>query len=527
MYQKRRAIENVLVLALDLGAMFLAFVLAVFLRYGTFWWAEAEGNQSQQIIIMAILYTALHVVTNYYSAFFRRKNMEELVSILKEEAVFYILLLIVYFLIHSTNLLSRMMTIYLVILQTLFMFLFRVLFKHYMITNYRQGRFSRRLILITRRGSAVEIIRRLKASADWMSLLSGVILLDGAGDEAGDPADEGSAGFGKDGVRDPETAGAGGPVREDIGKHQGSSEEGGTGQSTDKFPAGSSIEGVPVVAGKQDLLGYIVHTDVDEVFFSCEGIEKDPECIRFINEIQMMGILVDVDIEVFNLVDNGKKTINRVGDYAVVSFARNIISTRGAIAKRLMDLVGGVIGLFFCGLFSLVIVPVIKLDSPGPAIFSQTRVGKNGRRFKLYKFRSMYVDAEQRKAELMQKNEMSGLMFKMENDPRITRVGRFLRKTSLDEFPQFWNVVKGDMSLVGTRPPTEDEFEQYSTMHKARLSMTPGLTGIWQTSGRSDIKDFDDILRMDMQYIDNWSIGLDIKLLLKTIPVVFGRHGAE
>ena len=515
MYQKRRAIENVLVLALDLGAMFLAFVIAVFLRFGTFNWGVAEGNQSQQIIIMVILYIAQHVVTNYYSAFFRRKNMEELVSILKEEAVFYILLLIVYFLIHSTNLLSRMMTIYLVILQTLFMFLFRVLFKHYMITNYRQGRFSKRLILITRRGSAVEIIRRLKASADWTSLLSGVILLDGAGDDAGHPD--------LDGFGDSVEEGVSSSAKEDAG----SSVLEGIETSTDEFPVGSSIEGVPVVAEKQDLLDYIVHTDVDEVFFSVEGIEKDPECIRFINEVQMMGILVDVDIEVFNLVDNGKKTINRVGDYAVVSFARNIISTRGAIAKRVMDLVGGVIGLILCGIFSIVIVPAIKLDSPGPAIFSQTRVGKNGRRFKLYKFRSMYVDAEQQKAELMQENEMSGLMFKMEHDPRITRVGRFLRKTSLDEFPQFWNVVKGDMSLVGTRPPTVDEFEQYSTMHKARLSMTPGLTGIWQTSGRSDIKDFDDILRMDMQYIDNWSIGLDIKLLLKTIPVVCGRHGAE
>ena len=127
----------------------------------------------------------------------------------------------------------------------------------------------------------------------------------------------------------------------------------------------------------------------------------------------------------------------------------------------------------------------------------------------------------------MKQNKMDGFMFKMDDDPRIFPIGRFIRKYSIDEFPQFWNVVKGDMSLVGTRPPTEDEFRQYNTMHKARLSMTPGLTGIWQTSGRSDIKDFDDILRMDMQYIDNWSIGLDIRLLLKTIPVVFGGHGAE
>ena len=213
MYQKRRAIENVLVLALDLCAMVISFVIAVFLRYGTWQWTRAEGNQSQQITIMVILYIALHVVTNYYSNFFRRKNAEELVSVLKEEAVFYILLLVVYFLIHATNILSRMMTAYLVVLQTVLTFLFRVCFKRYMITRYRQGRFSNRLILITKTGEAAKLIRRLKASADWTSQLCGVILLD-----------------------------------EDSARKK-------------------SIASVPVVAGRADLLDYVVHADVDEVFF--------------------------------------------------------------------------------------------------------------------------------------------------------------------------------------------------------------------------------------------------------------------
>ena len=136
----------------------------------------------------------------------------------------------------------------------------------------------------------------------------------------------------------------------------------------------------------------------------------------------------------------------------------------------------------------------IRLDSPGPIFFAQTRIGKNGRRFKIYKFRSMYIDAEERKKELASQNEMQGLMFKMENDPRITKVGKFIRKTSIDELPQFFNIVKGDMSLVGTRPPTEDEFEQYNSHYKRRISMTPGLTGLWQISGRSDIVDFDEVV---------------------------------
>ena len=160
-------------------------------------------------------------------------------------------------------------------------------------------------------------------------------------------------------------------------------------------------------------------------------------------------------------------------------------------------------------------------------IFAQERIGKNGRRFKLYKFRSMYKDAEKRKQELMEKNEMKGLMFKMENDPRITKVGRFIRKTSLDEFPQFWNVLKGDMSLVGTRPPTVAEFEQYNVHYRRRLSITPGLTGMWQVSGRSDITDFDEVVRLDLEYIDSWSLMLDVKLLLQTVGVVIFGKGSK
>jgi len=166
----------------------------------------------------------------------------------------------------------------------------------------------------------------------------------------------------------------------------------------------------------------------------------------------------------------------------------------------------------------------IKLNSKGPVIYKQVRAGKNGRRFNIYKFRSMYIDADERKKELESQNEVSGLMFKMENDPRITPVGRFIRKTSIDELPQFINILKGDMSLVGTRPPTLDEFEKYDSHYRRRLSITPGLTGMWQVSGRSDIKDFDEVVKLDLEYIDNWSLGLDVKIILQTIGVViFGR----
>ena len=197
-----------------------------------------------------------------------------------------------------------------------------------------------------------------------------------------------------------------------------------------------------------------------------------------------------------------------------------------AFAKRIIDICGSIVGLIICGLVSLVLVPLIRKDG-GPAIFAQTRIGKNGRHFTFYKFRSMCVDAEDKKRELMEQNTMQGGMFKVDDDPRITKIGRFIRKTSLDELPQFYNVLKGDMSLVGTRPPTVDEYEKYTPEQKRRLSFKPGITGLWQVSGRSEIKDFDEVVKLDVAYIDDWTIWKDIEILLKTVKVVFMRDGAK
>ena len=215
------------------------------------------------------------------------------------------------------------------------------------------------------------------------------------------------------------------------------------------------------------------------------------------------------------------------GDYSVISYTNTTGRHRGLVIKRGFDILGSLVGLLLTALITPFAALAIKLDSPGPVFFSQTRVGLNGRRFRIYKFRSMYIDAEERKKELEAKNEMQGLMFKIKDDPRVTRVGRFLRRTSLDEFPQFLNILRGEMSLVGTRPPTEDEFARYDQHYRRRLSMTPGLTGMWQVSGRSDVENFDDVVRMDLIYIDQWSLSLDLKILIKTVLVVFGRRGAS
>ena len=190
--------------------------------------------------------------------------------------------------------------------------------------------------------------------------------------------------------------------------------------------------------------------------------------------------------------------------------------------KRFLDIVGALVGL---GIIAILFIPIaiaIKLDSPGPILFSQTRYGWLGKQFRLWKFRSMCTNAEQLKAQI--ENQAQGAFFKNENDPRITRVGRFLRRTSLDELPQFWNVLKGDMSLVGTRPPTPDEVDRYDIPEWQRFDVRPGITGEWQVNGRSQVRNFEDVIRLDLQYQQNWNLTYDLKIILKTILVLFNKN---
>ena len=220
------------------------------------------------------------------------------------------------------------------------------------------------------------------------------------------------------------------------------------------------------------------------------------------------------------------QSVENFAGYTVLSSCIKMATPRQLFLKRAMDIAGGLVGCIITLIATIFVAPVILIQSPGPVFFSQTRVGKNGRKFKIYKFRSMYTDAEERKKELMVQNKMNGLMFKMDNDPRIFPFGNFIRKTSIDELPQFWNVLKGDMSLVGTRPPTVDEYEQYEYHHHVRLASKPGLTGLWQVSGRSDITDFEEVVALDTRYITEWSLGLDVKIIFRTIQVVFTGQGS-
>lgn len=273
-----------------------------------------------------------------------------------------------------------------------------------------------------------------------------------------------------------------------------------------------------------NLVTYATRSVVDQVVINLPS--ENFLIADFVSQFEMMGLPVAVNIAALEFVTNSEKTIQRFGNSSVVNFSTTFYRSSDVTLKRVIDIIGSLVGLIICGLVSIFLVPLIKRDG-GPAIFAQDRVGRNGRIFKFYKFRSMRVDAEEIKKDLMSQNQMQGGMFKIENDPRVTKIGHFIRKTSLDELPQFWNVLKGDMSLVGTRPPTLDEYMKYTPEQKRRLSFKPGITGLWQISGRSNIKNFDDVVKLDVTYLDGWTIWKDIEILLKTIKVVVMKDGAK
>ena len=291
----------------------------------------------------------------------------------------------------------------------------------------------------------------------------------------------------------------------------------------DRDMMGQQIHGFDVVANKDTMYEYFKNNIIDEVYID-GGDREAAECLA--GELVEQGLIVHIALlHADQLMPN--RIMENYGNYYVLTTSMHVASNRQVFLKRLTDIIGSIVGLLLTLIAFLIFAIPIKVQSKGSVFYNSTRIGKNGRRFKFYKFRTMFVDADARKQELMAQNEIEGNMFKMKNDPRIIPIGHFLRKYSIDELPQFWNVLNGDMSLVGTRPPTEDEYENYALHHKARLSITPGLTGMWQVSGRSDITDFEEVVALDTEYISNWSLGLDMKILFKTVGVVFSGKGSK
>ena len=297
---------------------------------------------------------------------------------------------------------------------------------------------------------------------------------------------------------------------------------------------GETVDGIPVVATLEDAAQYICREWIDEVYVSVGNIGMVP--YDLLDKCREMG--VTVHLRMMSL-GSGKQTVEKIAGMPVITHSINITSPGQMMIKRAFDVFAG-IALGLVALLAVLIVgPIIKRKSPGPILYAQERIGQNGRKFKMYKIRSMYLDADARKQDLMAQNRVAdGLMFKLDFDPRIignevlpdgtkkTGIGEFIRRYSIDETPQAINLLIGNMSLVGTRPPTVDEWERYELHHRARLAIKPGITGMWQVQGRSKIIDFEEITRLDTEYIANWDIGLDIRILFKTIWVVLQRKGA-
>ena len=430
-----------------------------------------------------------------------RNRTREFFAVLRNCLLIYMTLTVMLVLTRSDFLNGRYMLVISLMLFIVFSGINRYISKRLLIRGFSKSDMVSLTGVITVSERAEGLIERLQE--DWTKKIKGVAVLD---------AEKSSAGY-------------------VLGGNLAASHQNSSVKTVSAKTAIKSVKDVPVVANDDDVINWVRGASLDEVYINVP-YDYTHNVSDLAEEIESMGIIVHINLPTLeNLVENSafnnvECTMTAGYPTATLTASRQL-TLSATVFKRIGDIIGGLVGSILSLPIILIVAVPLLIESPGPLIFKQQRIGKNGRVFNIYKLRSMYVDAEQRKKELMADNQMDGFMFKMENDPRITKVGRFIRKTSIDELPQFWNVLKGDMSLVGTRPPTVDEFEQYESHHKRRLSMRPGITGLWQVSGRSQITDFEDVVRLDCEYIDNWSTWLDIKILLKTVGVVLRRRGAE
>ena len=302
---------------------------------------------------------------------------------------------------------------------------------------------------------------------------------------------------------------------------------------------GQEIMGVPVVSTLELVPEYVCRKWVDEVFVVSRL--DNPRIIDSVKRLSETGVTLHLALSELTHIDDRPQIMEQIADQNVITTSIGYATTRQLFTKRVVDIIGGIIGSIFTIVLAIIFGPIILISSPGGGIFfTQDRIGMNGKKFRIIKFRTMHKNADAMKKELMEQNNVGdGMMFKMDFDPRIignkvlpdgtkkTGIGYFMRKHSIDEFPQFFNVLLGQMSLVGTRPPTVDEWEKYQLHHRARLATKPGITGLWQVSGRSDITDFEEVVKLDIKYIEKWSLMQDFKILLKTVLVVFKGTGAK
>ena len=490
----------------DLLVLQISFVLGYMIRFSGEWAYSTLVYKSLAVVLTAVDFLIM-VLFNILHNVMKRGYLKEFTAMLKQSGLLLAIMSLYLFTVQAGETYSRI-TIYLTIGIHFFLgYAFRHLWKH-ILRHINKGKIKGTMILVADESSVASILQKANTLDEFQ--YSGIIL-------------------------------------------------------SNRDATGETIEGIEVVSSLEHAADYICRKWVDEVFVYPENLSdlkmasyelvesfiydtygtnpQDPAeragqtaVAKLIELCREMAIPIHIRLPITST--GGKSFIEKVGGYSVLTMTTNSASPAQLFLKRIIDILGGIIGSIIALILMAVIGPKIKKESPGPVLFKQTRVGRNGKRFKLYKIRSMYVDAEERKKELMEQNRISdGMMFKLDFDPRIvgnkivdgkqvTGIGEKIRRASLDEFPQFFNVLKGDMSLVGTRPPTEDEWEKYKYHHRARLAIKPGITGLWQVSGRSAITDFEEVVKLDTEYINNWTIGMDLKILARTIKTVCRKEGA-
>lgn len=465
MSQGKQKVQNIILFITDFMGLLLSYYVSGFLWLYCYKGYSIDfclGQINSKRIVLIAAFVCSYLIYAADENFTSRNAYQELVTVFKVNIVIAGIIAVYQMLDRSTPDFPRGLYVLTVVVNIFVMLGVRQWVKVYLTKSYKS---SKRLLVITTSDRADKIVDKYSGDDNWESRLYGIAIVD-------------------------------------------------------KDMKGQEVNGVPVVANVHDMMMYMKNEIVDEVYISVKQ-EKAGELSNIVMQLEDMGIVVHIKLETLNSFKDYDMKLEKMGRTPVVTFANRFYDYRKLAIKRIIDIVSAIVGIALMLVAMIFVAPAIMIESPGPIFFKQKRVGKNGRYFYIYKFRSMYMDAEERKKELMAQNEMSGLMFKMKDDPRITKVGKFIRKTSIDELPQFINVLKGDMSLVGTRPPTVNEFKQYEGHHKRRLSMKPGITGMWQAYGRKTVTDFEDIVSMDLDYIDNWSLMLDIKIILRTFISVF------
>ncbi len=463
---------SLVVVILDLITITASYALANTIRISNFLnTAGAENGDGNIIWVILFAYIIITMLSQHNDIFMYMSYRRGIYKIFEKHFYIIVFTLAYMYVTKSSELYSRIQFVLFFVIDIALMMLVHLLFKYFITKHFRHTSYCERVMLVTYADDAETVLRRIKSTRNWHFRIKVIAVLD-------------------------------------------------------KDMRGEKIEGIEVVADATDYYEAVKDNAIDSVIINTVPyMYKHLENV--VSQFVDMGIIVHINLPEYELPVAVHRKFDNMGILGVITYRSQDYTLWQVALKRAMDIVGSIVGMFFFGIAMLIFGPLIKLESKGPVLFTQTRIGKNGRKFNIYKFRSMCQDAEDKKTELMTRNEMTGPIFKIKDDPRITKIGKFLRKTSIDELPQFINVLKGDMSLVGTRPPTEEEYKSYNSYQRRRVSIKPGMTGVWQVSGRNRITDFDDIVRLDCEYIDTWSVKKDIKIILKTIWIVIFGRGAE